>query len=100
MPTKRIYYGWYIVAALAISETVSWGIVYYAFTVFIVPLEAEFGWTRAQLAGAFSISLLISGAMAVPVGFWIYNGLTWQSLLESGKEASTAVGAILVMILF
>ncbi|MGB0848056.1 MAG: TRAP transporter large permease [Thiolinea sp.] len=37
---------------------------------------------------------------AVPVGFWIYKGLTWQSLLESGKEASTAVGAILVMILF
>lgn len=37
---------------------------------------------------------------AIPVGFWVYRGLTWQSLLESGKEASTAVGAILIMILF
>ncbi|MPV85184.1 TRAP transporter large permease [Ostreibacterium oceani] len=37
---------------------------------------------------------------SIPVGFWIYKGLTWQNLLESGKESSTAVGAILIMILF
>ncbi|WP_345792328.1 TRAP transporter large permease [Thauera sp. JM12B12] len=37
---------------------------------------------------------------AIPVGFWIYKGLTWQTLLESGKESATAVGAIMLMILF
>ncbi|RDE18396.1 TRAP transporter large permease [Motiliproteus coralliicola] len=37
---------------------------------------------------------------ALPVGFMIYKGLTWQSFLESGKESATAVGAILIMILF
>ena len=37
---------------------------------------------------------------AIPVGFWIYRGLTWKTLLESGKESSTAIGAILIMILF
>lgn len=37
---------------------------------------------------------------SIPVGFWIYKGLTWQTFLESCKEASTAVGAILIMILF
>jgi tripartite ATP-independent transporter DctM subunit len=37
---------------------------------------------------------------ALPVGFLIYKGLTWKSLFESGKEAGTAVGAIMVMILF
>lgn len=37
---------------------------------------------------------------AIPVGFWIYKGLTWKTLLESGKESATAVGAIMLMILF
>lgn len=37
---------------------------------------------------------------ALPVGFMIYKGLTWKSFLESGKESATAVGAILIMILF
>jgi|SRR5690625_2830653 len=37
---------------------------------------------------------------AIPVGFIIYRGLTLKSLLESGKEAGTSVGSIMIMILF
>lgn len=37
---------------------------------------------------------------ALPVGFMIYRGLTWKTLVESGKESATSVGAILIMILF
>lgn len=37
---------------------------------------------------------------AVPVGFFIYRGLTWDGFLEAGKEAATAVGAIMFMVLF
>ncbi|MGY8870038.1 TRAP transporter large permease [Neptunomonas sp.] len=37
---------------------------------------------------------------SLPVGFMIYKGLTFKTLLESGKESATAVGAILIMILF
>jgi tripartite ATP-independent transporter DctM subunit len=37
---------------------------------------------------------------ALPVGFLIYKGLSLGTLLESGKEAGTAVGAIMIMILF
>lgn len=37
---------------------------------------------------------------AVPVGFLVYRGLTVASFLEAGKEAATAVGAIMLMILF
>jgi len=28
----RLYYGWYITFTLAITETISWGIIYYADT--------------------------------------------------------------------
>ncbi|MGR5143758.1 TRAP transporter large permease [Photobacterium sp. DNB23_23_1] len=37
---------------------------------------------------------------AIPIGFMIYRGLTWKTLLESGKESATAVGSIMFMILF
>jgi len=37
---------------------------------------------------------------AIPVGFFIYKGLRWENFLSAGKEAATAVGAIMIMILF
>jgi tripartite ATP-independent transporter DctM subunit len=37
---------------------------------------------------------------ALPVGFFIYKGLTIKSFFEAGKESATAVGSILIMILF
>ncbi len=42
----------------------------------------------------------VSVIYALPVGFFIYRGLTVRSLFEAGKEAGTAVGAIMIMILF
>lgn len=68
---RPVYYGWYIAVALAITETVSFGIMYYAFSVFITPMEAELGWTRGEITGAFSLSLLITGLFGVPVGHWL-----------------------------
>lgn len=65
------YYGWKIAFTLAFTETVSWGIVFYAFTVFMTPMESDLGWTRAELTGGYSLALLLMGAMAFPVGVWI-----------------------------
>lgn len=65
------YYGWYIAITLALTETISWGIVYYAFSVFLTPMQADLGWTRSELTGGFSLSLLVTGLMAFPVGAWI-----------------------------
>lgn len=67
----NFYYGWYIAMVLAITETVSYGVMYYAFSVFITPMENTMGWTRGELSGAFSLMLLIMGAMAFPIGYWL-----------------------------
>jgi MFS family permease len=56
---------------LSIAETLSWGVLYYCFSVFIRPIELEMGWTRTQVTGAFSLALLASGVAAVPVGHWL-----------------------------
>jgi len=37
---------------------------------------------------------------AIPVGFLVYKGLTWETFLRAAKSSATAVGAIMVMIIF
>jgi MFS family permease len=53
------------------AQVVSWGILYYAFSVFVRPMQAELGWTTVELTGAYSLALLCSGLAAVPVGRWL-----------------------------
>ena len=60
-----------VLLALSIAEPVSWGVLYYAYPVFIGPMEAEFGWSQSEVTGAFSLSLLAAGVAAVPIGRWL-----------------------------
>ncbi|RIH87322.1 oxalate/formate antiporter family transporter [Meiothermus luteus] len=82
MDEGRGFYGWRIVAALAVTQTVGYGVLYYAFGVFVQPMEEELGFNRAQTAGAFSLALLVSGLAAVPVGRWFdrYGGRSLMAL--------------------
>jgi MFS family permease len=61
---------WAMAWALAVTETVSYGILFYSYGVFITPMENELGFTRAQSSGAFSIALLVAGLAAIGVGRW------------------------------
>jgi MFS family permease len=70
-PSRRFYYGWNIAYTLALTELVSWGILYYAFSVMLTPMQREFGWDSGALTGAFSLALLVSGLAAFPVGRWL-----------------------------
>jgi MFS family permease len=67
----RAEYGWVIVATLSITETVTWGIVYYGFPVFLRPMEQDLGVSRVAVTGAFSVGLGVSALAALPVGRWI-----------------------------
>ncbi|HUJ97083.1 MAG TPA: MFS transporter [Stellaceae bacterium] len=66
--------GWPLVAALAFAQLVSWGSIYYSFSLFVVPMESELGWSREWLNGALSAGLLAAGLMAYPVGALIDRG--------------------------
>jgi MFS family permease len=90
----NLYYGWYIAFALAITETVSYGAMFYAFSVFITPMEATMGWTRGELSGAFSLMLLVMGIMAFPIGYWIDKHGA-RGLMTLGS-----IGATILMILW
>lgn len=87
---RKLYYGWWITITLAITETVSWGIIFYAFSVFITTNEADFGWTRAQITGAFSLALLVMAAMSYPVG-WVLDKFGGRALMTTGSIVATAL---------
>lgn len=76
--------GWILVWSLATAQLVSWGALYYGFSLFVVPMEADLGWSRANLNGALSFGLLTAGAFAYPVGTWIdRHGGRWLMTLGS-----------------
>jgi MFS family permease len=62
-----LYYGYHVVAASFLIQGVTIG-GNFAYGVFFKELEAEFGWSRATIAGASSTSLLVMGFMAVLAG--------------------------------
>jgi MFS family permease len=64
----RPFYGWLMVSGLGVTELVSWGVLVYAFTVVMVPMHHELGWTLAELNGAYATGVVISGLLAIPVG--------------------------------
>lgn len=69
-PRRGLYYGWVLIIALSVTEITSWGALYYAFTVFIDPMRDTLGWSSAAISGAFSLALLLSGVIGLPLGRW------------------------------
>ena len=89
---SRPYYGWTIAGTLALTETVSWGILFYAFSVFITPMREDLGWSQAALTGAYSVALLLSGLAAPLVGRWLDRHGP-RALMTAGS----IVGSLLVL---
>lgn len=71
-PHREIVSGFPVLAVSTAGLTFSVGtVLFYTFGVFIEPLEAEFGWSRAALSGAI-LALQLSMAVAAPLyGFLI-----------------------------
>ena len=59
---------WAIVGALSVTETVSWGILYYAFAAFLLPMQRDLGFSAAQLTGAYSLALGVTAVVGIAVG--------------------------------
>jgi len=70
-PTRRLFYGWWIVGASFLVLLVTVGIGLYAPPVFLVPLQHHFGWSRAAIAGGSALGALKAGIIGPLVGGWI-----------------------------
>ena len=65
------FYGWVVVVLSFLTTLVGAGIRS-AGTVLIHPLELEFGWSRAAIASAVSLNLLLVG-VAAPISGWLLD---------------------------
>jgi predicted MFS family arabinose efflux permease len=52
---------------LAVTQLVSWGVLFYGFTVVAPEITRDTGWSEAIVAGAFTVGLLVSGFAAPAV---------------------------------
>jgi sugar phosphate permease len=62
-PSSKLFYGWVVVGIVALSLVVAAG-VRSAPGVFLVPVQNEMGWSRADISFAVSVGLVIFGLTA------------------------------------
>ncbi|MEU7895514.1 MFS transporter [Nonomuraea sp. NPDC049152] len=75
-----------MVAALAVTQTAGYGVLYYAFSVFLQPMRVELRASITQVAGALTLAVLVSGLVAPLVG---------RMLDARGGRALMTVGSLL-----
>lgn len=84
-----------LVWPLSFVQLISWGSIYYSFTLFLEPMEAELGLARTELTGALTAGLLVAGLCSLPAGALIDRGharllMTGASLLGGALLAAWA----------
>ena len=67
MSIKKIFYGHYIVGACMVTQMMYLGL-FFTFSVLFPEFEREFGWSRAQIAGAHSTMFVVMGVVGVFMG--------------------------------
>ena len=80
-----------LIAALGVAQIVSWGSLYYSFSLFVLPMQQTTGWSLTALNGALTCGLLVAGLCALPVGTFIdrHGG---RGLMTAG-----ALGAVVLL---
>jgi sugar phosphate permease len=89
--SRRIYYGWWILAASVAAMTVVSGLAAWSLGLYVRPLEEEFGWSRAEVSIGFSAGILVSGLAGPAIGRWVDR---------FGPRSSVIVGSILAALTF
>ena len=67
----RVYFGWYLTAALGVTTIVSYGVTQYLFGVLVVPVSQDLSAGRGPVSGAYSLALAVSGVLGLPAGRWV-----------------------------
>ncbi|MET8835408.1 MFS transporter [Micromonospora sp. NPDC004540] len=89
-PTVGGRRGWRIVTALAVTSTIGYGTLYYAYSVLLGPMAASLDASTTAVTGALTASVLAGALMAIPVGRWLdrHGG---RALMTAGSITATAL---------
>jgi hypothetical protein len=78
------------VIALGVAQCINWGVLYYAFTVLVVPVSTDLGVSPWVVTGAFSLALLVSALLSPVIGSRIDRG-HGPSMMRGGGWAAAAL---------
>ena len=62
--SKRIYYGWLIVAASGGMEFANAATAIGILTIFVIPFTEEFGWSRTEISAVTSVGAILGASLA------------------------------------
>ena len=79
MPLGR---GWLIVASTFVTLILLYG-VWYGYSVFLITLLREFGWSRSLLSGAFATFVMVHGLLGPVIG-WLLRRFGPRRLIMAG----------------
>ncbi len=71
-PPGRVFYGWWIVGGGFSLQAIVGSLMIHSFTAYFPLLQAQFGWSRALLSGAFALSRAESGILG-PLQGWLID---------------------------
>jgi hypothetical protein len=81
-----------LVMGIGVGQLVNWGVLYYAFGVLLLPVQRTLAVPQWVVAGAFSLALLVSAAVAPRVGHAIDRGRGPFIMAMGGFAAAALLG--------
>ncbi|MFL2640590.1 MAG: MFS transporter [Dehalococcoidia bacterium] len=91
---NKIFFGWWVAIAAVLLNLFQGGVLFYGFTVVILPLTEETGWSRTVVTGVFPIIGILAGILAPFLGN-IFDRVGPRPIIAVGL---TAMGAGLVLV--
>lgn len=85
---RKIYYGWWVVAAASSVSFANAATAISILTVFVVPMSQEFGWNRTEVAGATSLGAVLGAGLAP---------FTGRAVDRFGARVTLAAGGLIVV---
>ncbi|RJP15567.1 MAG: MFS transporter [Candidatus Abyssobacteria bacterium SURF_5] len=70
---QKVFYGWWIVLVSSFVIFFGTGIGFYSFGVFVKPLEASFGWSRAAISATIAVWALVYGVTGPVIGALLHK---------------------------
>lgn len=82
--------GWRIVLACAIANGTGVSLMFYTFSMFLVPMSADFGMTRSE-AGRVQ-AMVVAGAFGAPIFGWLTDRLGFRSVFVMCSLVLVCIG--------
>jgi predicted MFS family arabinose efflux permease len=78
-----------LIGGLALTQTVGYGVLQYAFPVLLIPIVKGLQSSAAAVTGAMTMAIVVAAVAAIPVGRWLdrYGG---RALMTAGSAIGVA----------